>query len=279
MIETDMAKKQSTFSEKLRQAVERDGRPKTRVADAAGLTPQTLQNYLSGTEPRPDVAVRLARTLGVDPVWLCDDEQPAAVDAPPRAGSSLSNSELTAEMARRLVSASRDIRQLLDEAEACDWWGLAESMVSAGVEGAGTTIGKLAQVVHADALLQAITVELNPVAWIYNHQDELLTEGEDVEQLLAPALSRRVVEIEKSNRRAFEWVREIMRARSVATIFKDRKPRVEAVFDVYRDMIAKQEEPPDLEDPYFLGDPAHSSNVIAREQIRQSRARRQKHSK
>ncbi len=46
------------------------------VAERAGISAQSMSNYIHrGNGPRYDVAVRIAKALGVEVSWMLDDEQ------------------------------------------------------------------------------------------------------------------------------------------------------------------------------------------------------------
>jgi transcriptional regulator with XRE-family HTH domain len=47
----------------------------SKVARASGVSRPVIDKYLTGARPRSDLALSLARTLGVDPAWLIDDAQ------------------------------------------------------------------------------------------------------------------------------------------------------------------------------------------------------------
>jgi hypothetical protein len=55
------------------------------IAARVGVHPITLTSYSKGTIPGADVAVKLARALGVEPGWLVDDTRgwpPVRVESP-----------------------------------------------------------------------------------------------------------------------------------------------------------------------------------------------------
>jgi hypothetical protein len=73
-----------TFTEKLSRLTE--DRTKTKVSRRAGLHPTAISNYLvKGCVPRGDIALRIARAIGVSAEWMLDDAQgwpPVWVNAP-----------------------------------------------------------------------------------------------------------------------------------------------------------------------------------------------------
>ena len=62
-----------TITEKIK-ALMQDRRVNV-VAARVGVHPITLTSYSKGTIPGADVALKLARALGVDPGWLVDDSR------------------------------------------------------------------------------------------------------------------------------------------------------------------------------------------------------------
>jgi transcriptional regulator with XRE-family HTH domain len=63
-----------TFAEKLRAVSE--GVNKARAGKAAGMRSTTISNYIATRSiPRADIALKLARALGVSLEWLVDDAQ------------------------------------------------------------------------------------------------------------------------------------------------------------------------------------------------------------
>jgi len=68
------------FTEKLSRLTA--DRSKSEVARAASLSATTISNYIArGSLPRYDIAVRIARAVGVSVEWMLDD----AADFPPPA--------------------------------------------------------------------------------------------------------------------------------------------------------------------------------------------------
>lgn len=64
----------SAFAERLSAACA--GRVLKQVADAVDVAPSTIQRYLAGSIPAADIAIKLARTLGVRVEWLIVGEGP-----------------------------------------------------------------------------------------------------------------------------------------------------------------------------------------------------------
>lgn len=55
------------------------------IAKRVGVHPITMTSYSKGAIPGADVALKLARALGVDPGWLVDDSRgwpPVRVESP-----------------------------------------------------------------------------------------------------------------------------------------------------------------------------------------------------
>ncbi len=73
-----------TFHEKLNRLTQ--DMHKTKVSIRAGLAPTAISGYLDkGYMPGINIAVRIARALGVDPGWLIDDSKgwpPVRVEQP-----------------------------------------------------------------------------------------------------------------------------------------------------------------------------------------------------
>lgn len=113
----DMSK---TSAEKLNGLFTISGKRKVDAATVAGITPNAMSRYLSGTSPSASVVVKLAVFFGVDPVWLADEDQPW-IDPPPRPGAMLSNEALMDEVRHRYLHLAAEARELIEEAEAIDW--------------------------------------------------------------------------------------------------------------------------------------------------------------
>lgn len=123
---------------KLSLLVKRDQRSKSEIASSAGIAVQALNHYLAGTSPRPDTALALARTLGVDPIWLIDEDAPAKEG--PAKGCEYAFGQLDPIAATYHFNAhyerrARAVCEALAEAERIDWASVGEQIVEAGSSG------------------------------------------------------------------------------------------------------------------------------------------------
>ena len=66
------------FGGRLRSVLK--GKTASTVAKAVGVAPSTLHKYQQGAMPAADIAVKLARALGVEVNWLIEGEGPASRD-------------------------------------------------------------------------------------------------------------------------------------------------------------------------------------------------------
>jgi len=120
---------------KLLMLIERDARSKSEIATKTGIAVQALNHYLAGTSPRPDVALALARTLNVDPVWLVDEDAPAEskpVRALEYAAKSLHPIGMTAVFNHHYEARATVVKKAIDEAERVDWPTVVEQIVEVG---------------------------------------------------------------------------------------------------------------------------------------------------
>lgn len=79
---------------------------KASACKAAGLSVTTISNYIAmGSIPRADIALKIAKALNVPLAWLVDDSADFPVPTPAEAptAAQLSDEDLAAEVARRLV--------------------------------------------------------------------------------------------------------------------------------------------------------------------------------
>lgn len=80
----------SHFSSRLAEAVEKDGRTKTAIAQSMNTHPPALSRWLGGVIPDPENLSKLAKTLNVSVQWLLTGdgssvrEQPALYKITPR---------------------------------------------------------------------------------------------------------------------------------------------------------------------------------------------------
>lgn len=122
-----------TFGEKLRRAIETDGRSRALIARSAGLKPSILNNYLNrGSAPMADAAFRLARALDLPIDWLLDDDAdwPAPVAQKPML-ENISEEDLMTELARRQRHAVLRGRKVLEQIKSVDWKSVASELYSA----------------------------------------------------------------------------------------------------------------------------------------------------
>jgi transcriptional regulator with XRE-family HTH domain len=65
------------WRERLRLAVEQDGRKQAAIAWDAGIAPETISRILNGTHARPqlETVARIARALGVTVGWLLNERR------------------------------------------------------------------------------------------------------------------------------------------------------------------------------------------------------------
>lgn len=131
------------FRDRLREAVERDGRAVSAISEAAGLGRSHLDGILRGPSgPTAETAIRLARALDVPAGWLLAGEGPrdagAVTLAPPRYPQleqllTLLGSRWPPEVVER----ARGVRLLADvEPTAAQWHAFldAEAEALAGLE-------------------------------------------------------------------------------------------------------------------------------------------------
>lgn len=64
----------SAFSDRLRYAIEADGRTKTAIAEAIGVHPPALSRWLKGSPPEMTHATKIAKVLNVNVQWLLTGE-------------------------------------------------------------------------------------------------------------------------------------------------------------------------------------------------------------
>jgi transcriptional regulator with XRE-family HTH domain len=121
-----------TFTEKLKRATQDLNKAKASIS--AGLAPTTISNYIAtGSTPRADIALKIARAIGVPLDWLVDDTQ----DWPPpesrRDGAtSFTDQQLLHEIATRLLRAVIDLRAEANRAKAIDWKTAAHDAARVG---------------------------------------------------------------------------------------------------------------------------------------------------
>lgn len=114
---------------------------KSRVSRAAGLKANTLSTYIATRSiPRADIALKLARALGVPLEWLVDDTQdwppPSKSDASGEATSSLqlTDNELMIEVCRRFRLVAVPFRERLAKAMGIDWNSITSKMLELPIE-------------------------------------------------------------------------------------------------------------------------------------------------
>lgn len=121
-----------TITQKLEKLTE--GKNKADLARKVGLKPTTVSDYISKAYlPRVDIALKMARALGVPLEWLADDEAdfPAPIPEPQQLSIGvLSDRELTMEVARRHRIRLLQIMELFDEAEKVNWHDLWQQLAS-----------------------------------------------------------------------------------------------------------------------------------------------------
>jgi transcriptional regulator with XRE-family HTH domain len=71
----------SDWRDRLRLAVQRDGRKQAAIAWQAGVAPETLSRILNGAHPHLETAARIAHACGVTVGWLLNERGYALTDA------------------------------------------------------------------------------------------------------------------------------------------------------------------------------------------------------
>lgn len=126
-----MAKGNEKFTEKLINIAKRRGLSKSQLAGAAGTTPQAIDRYWEGAAPRLHNAIALADALGVDPVYLFDEDEPWRDNFPKSPAQSVGDKALMIEAATRYAAVERKLAGFIERAEALDWKAIGEQAVSA----------------------------------------------------------------------------------------------------------------------------------------------------
>lgn len=110
-----------TFREKLQELAR--GRNRSQLARDAGLPPTVLSNYINrGSVPRADIALAIAKALGVPLEWLVDDTQDLPAPTPEKASpGKLSDEELMDEVAKRYRHQVLRFRSRAAALEKVDW--------------------------------------------------------------------------------------------------------------------------------------------------------------
>src|SRR5699024_1875154 len=76
---------ESTFGARLRSLMEESGLSYEQLGDRLNMNPQTLNRYVLGQrEPKIGTAAAIARSLGVDPLWLQGFNVPRQPPCPAR---------------------------------------------------------------------------------------------------------------------------------------------------------------------------------------------------
>ena len=112
------------FHEKLKRRVQELGLNKAKAARDAGLPESTISSYLAKDDslPRMDIALKIARAIGVPLEWLADDAQ----DWPPPVktktlASLFSDEEMMREVAIRYRRDSLRVVELIELIDRTDW--------------------------------------------------------------------------------------------------------------------------------------------------------------
>lgn len=115
------------FQKKLRAALDAAAMSQTALAESISdadwtVTPQLIHHYLRGSAtPKPDTLARIAKALGVDLQWLCDESieslEPVRRDQS-RAVDELDNEELMGEVMTRIGRIGDELVKRLNWAEA-----------------------------------------------------------------------------------------------------------------------------------------------------------------
>jgi transcriptional regulator with XRE-family HTH domain len=169
------------FWEKLSKRAE--GVNKARVSRAVGLPPNAISSYLAKRSvPRADIALKIARALGVPLDWLLDDSK----DWPPpdrdeelvSAAKLLTDSQLMRELVDRRRLARANLADLLTQAKEIDWAAvhrqLADSPREPGLPRNLSTPAMMPILVHG-ALVRML--HFNPEKW-ENPNDEPAEQSE-----------------------------------------------------------------------------------------------------
>ncbi len=130
----------SLFAQKLRARCE--GRIKTDIDAAAGLRKGTVSLLLHrGNVPPPTEGIKLAQALGVDPLWLLNEEDqrlepPEVPEAQQRSSLEAAPTfDLMCEVARRYLPEAAGFVRAIVKADATVWEGLAQEMIQQGSSG------------------------------------------------------------------------------------------------------------------------------------------------
>jgi transcriptional regulator with XRE-family HTH domain len=122
------------FREKLRKTAA--GLNKAKVGRAVGLQANTISSYIAtGSVPRGDIALKIARALDVPLEWLVDDSQdwpPPLADAKGVATSA--DSELMEEACRRLANVAARVESEVTRLGKIDWPTVAAEALAVPVD-------------------------------------------------------------------------------------------------------------------------------------------------
>jgi transcriptional regulator with XRE-family HTH domain len=115
-----------TFAQKLTEWLQLKGWSRAQLAEAAGLKPTLLTNYVARSSvPQIDNALKIARAMGVSLDWLADPAQgwppPKLDEAAEDRLHNVSHDNLIRELARRYRLEVLDVRARLEEAANIDW--------------------------------------------------------------------------------------------------------------------------------------------------------------
>jgi DNA-binding XRE family transcriptional regulator len=152
------------FTEKLRRCAASIN--KAKAGKAAGLSPTTISNYIAkGSIPRADIAMKMARALGVPLEWFVDDSQ----GWPPPSGpnASMTTEQLAGELGRRMVPVGVVMLGKIHEAQRVDWAAVAGELMDADPK--SPLPARLRRLVELPSQINALASELlryEPVALV-----------------------------------------------------------------------------------------------------------------
>ncbi len=120
------------FNEKLQRLVSEQSLNKSKASRDAGLPESTISSYLAKPEslPRVDIALKIARVLGVPLDWMADDSQDFPPPSDSRSIGTVPDDVLMQEACRRLANQAKRVAFDLDRVKKENWTRVADELLA-----------------------------------------------------------------------------------------------------------------------------------------------------
>lgn len=220
------------------------------------VTPQALNRYVKdGAAPRPDVARRIARVLGVEVEWFIDESKPWSDDYP-RYGvvgwDQIDDLALIREVGRRYRSDILEIVEALDVAEQTDTQKVAERLFANGLSDLPDDFDRRLDIAaSALTLLDLAKSKYDPDVIAWNQHEHLPGAARSADELLFHGIADRIERINRQNP-GLLWIDRYSQLRVVANSRPDRRSLFLEYIPRFLQLIKDGKAPDPLDAPSLI---------------------------